>query len=399
MPVQYPDFPMLTRGQVSPIPGMQAGQEMMQKNIMLPQQIQAALLANQINQAKAKYAMPMEEQALKTAQQQYAWNPQIWKSQIGLQGAQAGNLGSEAALNRFKLQNPGLLGDELSKNIALSMLYKNNPQVAQLYQNSINAEIAKQKAMAQYYGMGGIGMGVGGKEELAFQNYVGRDNPQLGNDPNKIYEAANVLRSGGNKLSDGTPLNPMSPAAQSSLDRITKYGTTSPIITQGIQASQAEAELPIFNKAIDEGVQPYGTTVFGTSPQQIADSVNIKNHAAQKRLGNYLAAQQLLYDKTALQLKINALPPGVTLANEVKKLSYQSVNEKFPMMSAEARQIAADRVTEVLMEGLKARRSVGTGAASIRGGNAKNENITKSLSGEKVQKWGRDDNGKPIRLS
>lgn len=238
----------------------------------------------------------------------------------------------------------------------------------QFYPDYIRSQIASNNALSKMRESGGgtSGLGAGGKEELFFQQLVGKDNPQLNNDPNKIYEAANVLRQGGDTLSDGTKINPLSPAARSAYDRVVKYGTTSPTITSGIQGNQAEAEMPVFKKVIDEGIAPYGTTGPGEiSAAQISDALNVEDHAAQKRLGKYLAAQQLLYDRAALSLRINALPPGVTLADEIKKLSYASVNAKFPRLSAEARQIASDIVAETLTKALEARRSVQTGASSI----------------------------------
>jgi hypothetical protein len=235
----------------------------------------------------------------------------------------------------------------------------------------LEANIQSQQALAKQRQMG-LGMGgVGQKEEMFFQNLVARDNPQLGNDPEKVYEAANALREGRTSLQDGTPLRPLSPASKASFNRIAKGETTSALINQNIQAQQAEAELPIYDKAISKGVQHYGTTVMGVSPKQIADAINVKDHKAQERLGEYLAAQQLLYDRAALTLRINSLPAGVRIADEIKNLSFQSVNAKFPMFSAEARKIAAEKVASALREGLEARQSVDIGAAQAKGGMTK----------------------------
>lgn len=305
---------------------------------------QAAM--QQLNAEKMQKLMPfvspMAHQQLLAQQQQNQFNPQIWQSESNMRNAQVPYY--QAQTNKMNAMVP-LEAEELR--------LKNKS-----YPDYIKSQI-------NMYNMGGRGgMGTGAKEELTFQSFVQKDNPKLR--PDQVYEASNILRQGGSQLPDGTPLNPLSPASEESLNRITKYGTTSPIITQGIQASQAEAELPIYDKAIREGVKPYGTTTFGHSPQQIEDSINIHDHAAQERLGKYLGAQQLLYDRAALTLKINSLPPGVTLADEIRKLSVQSVNAKFPMMSDEARKVASEFVAKTLREGLKARKSVNTGSSSVR---------------------------------
>jgi len=117
----------------------------------------------------------------------------------------------------------------------------------QFYPQLTEAQIQAQKAMANLRSMGGAGgMGVGDKAELAFQKYVSQDNPQLKNDPAKIYEASNVLRQGGTQLSDGTSLNPMSPASQSSLDRVIKSGNTAQGLNQQRFANTLET---LFKKA------------------------------------------------------------------------------------------------------------------------------------------------------
>jgi hypothetical protein len=350
----HPQFSPLSFEQANPLlAGLMQGQKFGQSMQRFPLEQEQMKLINAIKQVEAQYAPEMAKGNLLKLNQENQYNPRLWESQIGYQGAQT---------NRMNTMTP-LEAKELD--------LKN-----QNYNDLIKAQIENYRALSNQRNSGVTGLGTGGKEELMFQQYVGRDNPQLGNDPNKIYEASNVLRQGGTHLQDGTPLNPLSPAAKSTLDRLVKSGTTTTLVTQGVQAAQAEAELPVFKKAIDEGIEPYGTTIFNTSPQQIKDAINVKDHTAQARLGKYLAAQQLLYDRAALTLKVNALPPGVNIANEIRNLSYASVNEKFPRMSSEARKIASDIVFSVLKDALEARRSVDTGAASLQN---INKNISKNL--------------------
>lgn len=336
----HPQFSPLSFEQANPlITGLMQGQQFGQQMQQFPLEQQYRQLINAIKGVEAEYAPAMAKEGLTKAQQENIWNPKLWQSQIGLQGAQASRMNTMTPLEaqELKLKN-------------------------QYYPQETQANIDYKKAMAQFGGGG-----VGAKEEYLFQNLVSKDNPHLS--PEQVYEASNALRQGKTTLADGTPLNPLSPAAMDSLNRLTKYGTTGTLITQGVQASQAEAEMPILKKYIDEGIAPYGTTIFNNSPQQIKDALNVKDHDAQERLGKYMASQQLLYDRAALSLKINALPAGVTIADEIKKLSYASVNEKYPTLSSEARKIASDIVAKAMEESLRARRSISTGAASVRNTN------------------------------
>lgn len=74
---------------------LRSGQQFGQSQQMFPQQLQNAKLANMIKQVQANYAEPNAQAALKTAQQHNQYDPRIWESQIGLQGAQAGKANKE----------------------------------------------------------------------------------------------------------------------------------------------------------------------------------------------------------------------------------------------------------------------------------------------------------------
>jgi len=96
MPFTMPSYPILTPEQANPLLyGAQIGQSMMQKGMMFPQEMQAKMLENQLNQIKAKYAESLTQEELTKAKQANEWNPQIWKSEIGLRGAQTGLAGAE----------------------------------------------------------------------------------------------------------------------------------------------------------------------------------------------------------------------------------------------------------------------------------------------------------------
>ena len=128
------------------------------------------------------------------------------------------------------------------------------------------AEIGEIGARSNYYNQGGGHAGVSQATEKAFENSVLADNPQI-TDPDKQREAINVLTTGGTKLADGTPVNPMSDITQRAYDRAYKTTSTAQGINQGLQANQASAELKVLNPVINEGTKDYGNVMFGQSPQ------------------------------------------------------------------------------------------------------------------------------------
>lgn len=284
--------------------------------------------------------------------------------------------------NKYQMGNLELDQKKLPSFLRLQNAQTNNQQAQADYNHSpLRLDLLKAKIEREKNGGSGRS-GVQLQEENKYNEGVGLDNPDLRGDPNKIRQAANILAAGGNKFPDGKPINPMSPETKRSFDRLSKGTTTSPLVTQGIQAQQAEAELPVYDKYIKQGVHDtgYGNTTYGYSPKQIVDSLDVNNHAAQRRVGHYLAAQQLLYDRAALTLKINALPAGVTLADEIKKLSAQTIKARYPRETAEARQIASEEVAKAMKEGLKARQSIPLGASQAQGNRSDQNNNQKSTN-------------------
>lgn len=231
----------------------------------------------------------------------------------------------------------------------------------EMYPDLTKAQIQSAMAMAKMRQFGGSGVGAGGKEEILFQNLVNRDNPGL--TPEQVYEASNVLRMGGDTLSDGTKLNPLSPAAMSSLDRITKYGTTSPLITGNIRGEQAEAEIDALAKHAQAGLKPYGDTYLGYSPAQIVDTFK-KDDASQERLGKFIGAKQLQYEIAQNQIKLANGQPGVTSTQELMDLGMQNIRASFPMLTGKAREAAQNYFIEGLKKGFQARKAVPLGSAN-----------------------------------
>jgi len=290
----------------------------------------------------AKLAPQEKMQKLAQIKQQMEINPRIWESEIGQRNAQTNKMNTMTPLEARKAELENKMYPELTK-----------------------AQIN------HYNKMSTAGLGTGGNEELLFQDFVAKDNPHL-KDPRQIYEAANVLREGGDQLSDGTKLNPLSPASRMSFDRLIKGTTTSGAMTPLINANQAEAEINELSKFAQEGLKPYGTTYFNKSPDQIMDSFK-SDEKSQKKLGKFIASQQLQYEIAQNEIKLAMGQPGVTSTQELMALGHQMINTNYPKLSYTARQEANRYFMEALKRGLEARKKKGISISNALKNNNANE--------------------------
>lgn len=314
-------------------------------------------LKNYMNIIQAQYAQPSAEQKLQEAilqnkglTQQQEWNPKIWQSEIGLRGAEQGLYGQQAEKIRQMLP-----GEVLAQNIT-------NKYLDPMQQ----AELKLKEAYSHYYNMGGPGMGVGQKEMIGFKNQILTEHPELANDPQKVNDLASAYLNGQATFSDGTPVPPPSGVIRSMTDQIFKRGTTSPLLTGNIRANQAEKEIDVLDAYAQKGVEPYGTTYLGKSPQQISDSFK-SDDESQTRLGRFIAAQTLQNEIAQNRTRLANGQPGITQTHDLMKLSGQMIDTLWPRLSGKARKEASRYLDEALKEGNKARQSVQTGASSLAG--------------------------------
>ena len=76
MAIQFPDFQRISFDEANPVlKGLSTGQDMMQKFLKFPQDLQAQILANEIAKVNAKYAEPMAQGNLTKLTQENQWNP------------------------------------------------------------------------------------------------------------------------------------------------------------------------------------------------------------------------------------------------------------------------------------------------------------------------------------
>jgi hypothetical protein len=320
----------------------------------LRQSMQEKELANALNQTKVQNA-PTDErlkQALMQAQTQ-----KLQRSSQNLFGED------------YNLQGPArqawdleLLKQKVGKD---SPIYKDAKKQYDL--QAINR------------GFGGAGM----KEQNYLQSIVQKDYPDF--TPEQAYEATNVYMNGGDTLSDGTKLNPPSPTFTASLDRLTKYGTTSPIITQAIQTEQAKAAIPVMQDYALKGMAPYGDTIFNVSPDQLIDTTK-KDKESQIRLGRAIAAKQLSFDLAQEYIRLSRARPGVTITNELMELGQNNINYMYPKLSQIAREESMRYLFEALNKANEQMLKVPIGASNAYT-KKENQGVKESEKPTKVYQW------------
>jgi hypothetical protein len=227
------------------------------------------------------------------------------------------------------------------------------------------------QADINYKNMGGGRGSTGSKDALNYQYQVGLDNPQLSDD--QIREAANVYANGGDTLSDGTKLNPQSPLTKQAYDRAYKSTTSAKLVTAGVQANQADAELTALNNHVAPVIKDVGTTYFNRSPDQILASLG-SDSASQKKVGRIIGARSLQYAIAQLRNRIDMGEPGINATKELMDNSGQLIDVVAPRLTGEARQAAQDFINEGVRKALEARNKYGVGASGASGKNSTTSN-------------------------
>jgi hypothetical protein len=336
-------------------------------------------------------ARQKEKEQLANAMQKLLVEEQPQKFGEESQGRQLANA-FQALLNQ---EQPEKFGSEMSSaDVARSLQQANvnrlntmTPLEARelalknaLYPELTKSQIANNLALSKQRELGITGLGTGGKEEYLFQNLTAKSNPQLTQE--QVFEASNAVREGKTTLADGTPIN-ITPAMTSSLDRISKYGTTGDLISNMVRGKQADVEIGVLNKYIGDAIAPFGDTIAGYSPAQIMATVSNKKDD-QIKLGRLAAAQQLQADAAANQNIINSGRPTASITREILHDSETKIKTKWPFMSNIARQEALRYVNEALNATLKAKQSVGIGAFNAFTPSKSSNNSSGNIEAETV---------------
>lgn len=297
---------------------------------------------------------------------------------------------SQALIEKVKAQfaQPDAQADLDSarlKNVYQSIVNQFAPQSEQ-------AKINLDSQMAKMYGMGGGGRGnMTNQLLMSLQNQLKVDNPNLTND--QINDAYNNILGGQFTLSDGTPFNAAN-SAKVIAGKLVTSSQPAALTTQNVKAGQAEAELPALEQYANSGLAPYANTFAGFSPDQIKDTFK-SDDASQRRLGKFIASQGLQYEIAQNRIRLANGQPGIGSTDELMKLSQQSIDAKYPKLSAVARQAASDTMDEALSAGLAARKKVGVlGSGALQGSSgdsassSPSSEVTATLNGKKYVKRG-----------
>lgn len=336
--------------------GYQAGQ--------LPQQLERQRQKEEL--ANAMQKLLVEEQPQKFGEEsqgrqlQNAFQSLLNKEQPQKFGSEMSSASVARALQQANINRMATMTPLEARELAL----KN-----ELYPELTKSQISNNLALSKQRELGLTGLGTGGKEEYYFQRLTGQSNPQF--NPDQIFEASNAVREGKTTLPDGTPIN-VTPAMMSSLDRISKAGTTGDLLSNMIRGKQADAEIGVLNKYIGEAIAPFGDTIAGYSPAQIMATMSNKPED-QIKLGRLAAAQQLATDASANQNIINSGRPTASITREILRDSETKIKTRWPFMSNVARQESLRYLKEALDATLKAKQSVGIGASNAYTPTAKTE--------------------------
>ena len=151
------------------------------------------------------------------------------------------------------------------------------------YPKSEQAKINEENALADYRRTGGAGSDATAKAQRAFENSIAQDNPELA--PDDLFEASNIYREGGDSLSNGTKLNPLSAASQTALDKVIKSSTT-PTATAAKKTMIAiEGALPLIDKLLEMD-EPNQATGALLSPNAQADYLDTVTTLKEKLIGS-----------------------------------------------------------------------------------------------------------------
>lgn len=190
---------------------------------------------------------------------------------------------------------------------------------------------------------------------------IQKDNPDFTEE--QARNAADQLLLGQRELPDGTEIK-IGGLTNQALNSLVKYGTDAAQRNALISGEQAEAETEVMIPFIQKGIQPYGNTYFGKSPALIADigKAKVGDEAAQKRIGEFLAARTLQLEWYQLQQRMQTGKVTVAATRELIERGVATIGGDFNSLTPESQKIAIDTVQEAVKKAYGARKEVGIGA-------------------------------------
>ena len=280
---------------------------------------------------------------------------------------------------------PSVTNSEINNRNALTNKY-NTMTPLEAQELAIKNKYGEQREQAdiRYKNMGGGRGSTGSKDEMQYQMSVAQDNPDLSEAEQR--EAANVYAQGGDTLANGKKLAPMSDITGRALDRAVKSTSSSKLITAGVQANQADAELKALNDHVTPVIKDVGTTYFNKSIDTLAASLG-GSKASQEKLGRIIGARSLQYAIAQLRNRIDMGEAGINATQELMQHSGQTIDFIAPRITPAARSAANDFINAGVKKALDARNKYGIGARSATGMNSgASQKITKQhVTEENIQ--------------
>ncbi len=257
----------------------------------------------------------------------------------------------------------------------------------QYFPQTTQAEIEQKKAQANYYGMGGPGMGVGQKEMMGFRRQLINEHPNW--TPQQADQAASGYINGQTQLPDGTQLPPISGVGQSYVDQIVKRGTTAQGLNQQRFAATTDAILDQGKDLVPSVVQYAGA--LGKAKGGI-DAVQSSLGENTPQYQDYIYFTRTFVPYAAGEM-MRAL--GVNASDTQKSLYQKVINPISWDQNPQGALENYNRMTKLFKE--TAAKTVGKSTGEIR--SSLRNNDTSSNSVPVTKKWGRDANGKLIQVS
>lgn len=293
-------------------------------------------------------------------QQKYEWNPRNWESE---------NANRNALTKKYNTMTP-LEAEELR--------IKNR-----FAPETIQADIDSKKAIANWRRSGGFGgMGVDQKAAQGFNQQLAKDHPDW--TPEQINDASNAYYEGRNTFSDGTDLPPLSGQAEDIFTKIHNKNAPVAVRNQAANYDVLTRDLEDFDiDAVKAMAGAQGKAKLAYAKAKMLTNPNDPSIDPMAR--RFLASMNqaiLNMDSMRKAFGTSVVPdyvyntigrltnPSDSIFNDATQIenNYKSV----------VRQIKKNR--DLLME--KAKKGV-TAAPK---------------ESENIQKWGRDANGRPIRI-
>jgi len=400
MPFTMPDFGRISFEEANPfLKGLGTGQQLMQNFMKFPQELQKAILENQLSQQK------------------YQWNPKIWQSEIGLRNSQAPyygaltestKLGSEKSRKlmpyvtqqaeqalqlqkaqadkiNFLLKHPGLMGGPESRDIeALTMMgyIPSSPQqpsgnsaqysgqvpslntgnqplpiIPQTQTHPFNTgnplvdamlnrkyiQSGYQQQMASGYNWAHLPVET--KNQYVAQGYG------MGIDPLKMMDYINK-GYGIQQIAQLEGLDPDNLPAP-------MYPPTSATKTRVQQVEQVGRELDYLSSASTALIKPFASTYLGLSPPALSAQVS-GNEEEQRKYGKYLGALSVQTGIANGRTLLEGGRPGVQVMKMVKESALKGIDQHSPIrMTPIMYEEAQKTIDNLLQRGAKIRTTTG----------------------------------------